>query len=196
MGSNATENGEAIDPRWARAEAAFNNGDIQGALFLFKAMAKDGEPYALVEVGNLLELDDPQSHFALARLLFNGSIAAEDKTIFFRHAQSAMREEKGFASLLLGRAHELGMFSDKNLELAKKYYGIAAAHGFVVAMRQLGVIAFAEGRWDAGLCLFSKAALTTLKIASSSLDDPRLAMVNVHGETPLSEGRKRLGSIK
>ena len=191
-----------LDARWDEAIASWEQGNKFKALALYKALADEGEAYALVEIGNLHELgaidgtpnfeeaakwyrkaifsvDDPKAHLGMARMLFNRQLqVSHDGESFSRHALAAAARGETLAKLFLGLAYEGGCFGTIDKEKAAAYYEQAALEGMILAERRLVRLALDSGRYWVATKLFLTSCFRSIRIAFRNPSDPRLAGVS------------------
>ena len=197
--SAAQNDGSLFESSWKQATTCWEKGDFQGALFIFKALAAEGESYALVEIGNLYELgvvsgapdfeeaarwyrkavfevSDPKANLALARMYLDGHLQADaPQETFVRHANDAGVRGEPLAWLMLGTAFEAGRLVSRDVSKAKEYYERANAAGMVLAQRRLASIAWKAQQPVAALSLFLCAVWRSLRYSLRNPTDPRLA---------------------
>lgn len=196
----------SVERTWALAEEAFSRGDKKGALFSFLALARQGEWLAYVEVGNLYEMggngveknheealfwyrkavfeaDDPNAHFALARLYFNGRELQQDYEKAFMHASKAISckaplqladHYKPMAYAMLAFLYMKGLGTEKNINKAREVLVRGCDEGFVWSMLMLSSLELRRGRFLKWLKLRLKAGQLFAEISKKDLDDPRL----------------------
>ena len=196
--------GSTVDDRWKRAMDCFSGGDRQGALYLYRSLAEDGEDLALVEVGNIYELgyqqimgdyheaakwyrkaifaiDDAKAHLGLARMYFNRDIDSQDSAeAFIRHASVAASKHEPLAFLMLGIAYQVGYLAVRDGQKAKSYFEQAAAHGMVVARRELCRFALKEKRYLEAIKMYSSLVRDVICISIRNPRDPRLGGIRAN----------------
>jgi len=199
---SSQENTSKLDPRWHVAIKCAEEGNNLRAFALYKALAEEGEHYALVEVGNMYErgavdgtpnfeeaakwyrkavfaVDDPKAHLSLARMLFNRQLqGSDDAEAFSRHALSAAELGEPLARLLLGLAYEGGRLGVEDKNRAASYYERAASEGMILAERRLIRLALDSRRYLAAMKLFVASFFRSVRIAIRNPADPRLAGIS------------------
>lgn len=203
---------DRFEERWNVIAARFATNDYPGALFMLRALAEEGEWVAYVEIGNLyelgghginrdvvealrwyrrsiLEVDDPNAHLGVGRLLYHGDgIERNDERAFYHLTKAG---ERPVAWLLLGLMHQLGRGTPVNLTKAKELYEKAAVAGYLMPLTLLGRIEELNGnRWK-GLWLRLRAAIRGLCIALKNPDDERLVGASLPSAP--NTGRNRVG---
>jgi TPR repeat protein len=199
MSIMAAQNDDShLDPRWTQAMARFDSGDMLGALFLYKALAADGDNYALVEVGNLYELGvvtvgadfeeaakwyrkavfevgDPKANLALARMYFNRQLKADNAlAVFERHAIDAAERGESLGWLMLGLAYEGNRFGTPDRQRAIEYYKRASSAGLVLAERRLAGMAWHAQQFASAVHGFASSLWKTFRYSIRNPNDPRL----------------------
>lgn len=199
---------EPLDDRWRRAMAAWESGDLDSALFLYRSLVEDGERYAMVEVGRIYEVggngvgqnldeaakwyrravyevDDPKAHLSLARLQFNKALAEDSSwEAFEKHGRAALAKGESEAALLLGIALDDGRFGSRDIEKAKAYYRLAAEAGYLFARRRLEALKLYSGEVLSGLLGLLRVTREIFSVATENPNDRRL------------EGLKRVRSTR
>jgi FOG: TPR repeat, SEL1 subfamily len=188
---------EKYDEAWIRATILLDDGDIDGALFAFKRLAKDGCASALVEVASIyhqmgldsnekkkfekaiewykhsIEItDDWESHLGIASVYFceNRDI---DLAIF--HLDLVINHNKDISALYMrARIYE----NDSDILRAIDLYRKAAFEGHIMSERRLALIDPNTNIWKRvfrTVIIIFKA----LKLAANDPDDKRLSFLPI-----------------
>ena len=203
---------DRFEERWNVIAARFATNDYPGALFMLRAMAEEGEWAAYVEIANLyelgghginrdvvealrwyrrsiLEVDDPNAHLGVGRLLYHGDgVERNDERAFYHLTKAG---ERPVAWLLLGLMNQLGRGTPVNLTKAKELYGKAAAAGYLMPLTLLGRLEELDGnRWK-GLWLRLVAAIRGFCVALKNPHDERLVGASLPLAPKDSDKRER-----
>ena len=178
--------------------ACFDKGDMQGALFILKGLAAEGESYALVEIGHIYELGsltgtrdfeeaakwyrkavfeigDPKANLGLARLYFNHQLQSDHPLpVLERHATDAAERGEPLGWLLLGLAYEGNRFGSPDRQRAMGYYRRASSAGMVLAQRRLARIAWQSRQFSTAIADSSRRCGTHFRFSIRNPKDPRL----------------------
>jgi len=203
-----TDRAEAV---WEEAEKAFAVGDAVTALRIFSGLAERGEWLAYVEIGNLLEMgtggvtkdldgalhwyrkaifesDDPNAHFAMARLYWNGKDLSKDFERASHHAQKALGAQKPYnlaehyrpmAYVMLGTMYSEGLGVPKNIEKARAVLKEGATAGFIWPMFELSKLELRCWHFVTALKLRLEAASLGGRIYARDPNDVRLIGTNL-----------------
>lgn len=191
---------KSLDRRWERAVDAFRQGDKAGALYMFKALARDGQKAAYREIGNILEFggagvprnieeavrwyrkaldiaNDGYACIGLARIYYYGKLGKPeyDKALWYLE----LIEEKDFplANLLFAKLYLNGRGVERSRKKASDYLTRAAQQGNVSAKRELGLLAIKEGKIFHGVGLIAATFYEAFRIASENFYDERLRRI-------------------
>ena len=202
---------ETTETRWAAAEDAFAAGDAGSALGIFADLADKGEWLAYVEVGNLLEMgppgveknieralywyrkavfesDDPNAHFALARLYFNGQETSLDHTMARHHVEKALSAPapyqlsdhyRAMAYVMLGNIHARGLGVAKDVKKARQALEEGTEAGYLWPMFELSNLELRSWHFFKGLRLRFRASRIAGSLLTKNPNDPRLIGLNV-----------------
>jgi len=189
---------EIDDPRWERAHEAIQANDYAGALFLFKAMAKDGIKDAYTKIGYTYslggygvdknhgeaikwlrkayyEVDDAWAAIGLGRSYYYGQGVKKDYADARKYFYEAARIINiDIANLMLGRIYHDGLGVEKDLAKAYYFYRRAAAKGNLVALFKLGWVIHEKGEIAKGACVRYRAAREISKVKRKNPKDSRL----------------------
>ena len=198
------------DDSWTQAGAAFAKGDLATSLRIFEGLAKQGEWLAYAEIGNLLELggagvqrdleralywyrravfesDDPNAHFALARLFFNGTEVERDYEKAHYHADKALAAKppyqladqyRGMAYVMQGFIYANGQSVIKDLSKARAILTEGASAGYIWPMFELSALELKRWHIVKWIALRVKAAKTAAALLAKNPDDPKLVGLN------------------
>lgn len=187
----------SLDRRWDQAIKTFSNGDKAGALFIFKALAKDGELAAFREIGNIYEFggggvekdikeainwydksvdyaNDGYACIGLARIYFYGKQGKPDYSKVLWYLSLVENNNLPLADLLLGKVYRLGKGVKADIKRARKFYERSSSTGNVYAMKELALLEIGCGHYMYGLFLWSKAFVLAVIIGAKNIHDPRL----------------------
>ena len=179
---------ESHETKWLQAVGVFEEGDLAGALFLFKKLAHEGCAPALIEIGNIYELggggvkqdleiakrwyryavdiiDDARAHLALGRLYLQTGTSNSDFSKARFHLNNLIEHNchRG-AYFGLGMIYHFGLGVSRDLEKAEEFYILAVEQGHVLALRNLASIRFRQSKL-AATRMWVTACCKTLKIA-------------------------------
>lgn len=183
------------DPEWEKAAEAVRRGDMQGALFIFRKIARDGYWAAYLEIGNIYEIggdgvernldeavawywksiehmDEPKAHLALARVYMRRKVSDEELRLAHYHL-SLLPDEPG-ALFGLGMLYDFGWGVDQDRRLAIEYYQKALNQGHVMAMRRYSILMIKSGRLLKGISAWLRSTIELTKILSTNPGDSRI----------------------
>jgi len=196
---------------WDAAEAALARQDGSTALNIFSNLAEKGEWLAYVEVGNLLELappgvqrdidgamrwyrkaifesDDPNAHFALARLYWNGTDIPTDYVKAHQHAQKALAAREPYrlaehyrpmAYVMLGSMYSNGLGVIADIEKARAVLREGAGEGFVWPIFELSKLELKCWHIFESIRLRFRASRIAGQLLATDPNDVRLVGANV-----------------
>ncbi len=184
---------------WQKAVDSFNQGDLIGALYVFKKISRT-RPTALVEIGNIYELggggveqnfveackwyeksveelNDPKAHMGLGRLYFYGhGVHRNYDKALYHFGLLASEGERG-ALYALGLMSQYGLGIEINNSCAANYYRRAADLGHLLALRQLALLNFKQGHYISGAISWIKSSFMIFKAVMKDEEDPRVRIV-------------------
>ena len=187
-----------IYDQWRTAENTFLKGDLAGALFLLKKLAKEGCELAFLEIGNIYELggggveknlkkaiawyersiseihENPAAHLALGRLYLQSSETC-DFAKASHHFLIAKDSEMG-ALFGLGMLFERGQGVPKSNEKALVYYREAANLGHITALARISSLS-REGGGVKRVCNWIKTRHLMAKLIKA---DPTIKTKHHH----------------
>lgn len=158
MGTRQLDVNEELLTRWKLSEDSFLKGDLAGALFILKKLAKEGFEPAYLEIGNIYELGgggvekdlnkaeywykrsassldkNSSTHLALGRIYLQSKSDKIEAAI--SHFERVKHQEMG-ALFGLGLIYENGLGVQKSLTKAIDYYQQAADAGHIMAKARL-----------------------------------------------------------
>ncbi len=172
------------------------SGQFEKALMMFEALAEEGEPVAN-EVGYIYEcggdgvaqdwdaarrwymraveeLDDDYAYMGLARMALRGYSDAGSSADAVGYLRKASDVDNPVALIMLGALYHFGETVPKDLHQAAQLYERARAHGYVLALKNLGSLRIEQGRYFAGLLLRFKAIVMAMSLVWKDQSDPRL----------------------
>jgi len=196
---NAIDDKEAsLESRWQEANTRYRKGDKLGALFLFKSLAKDGEPAAYREIANIYEqpssggvkqnfakarewykkaidvANDVHGCIGLGRILYYGKGSPRDFYQAFAYYSMVEDKEIPVVNLMLGRMYGLGHGVTKDYDKAKHYYQKAMSTGNLVALKDLGLLELELKDYLPGIYHWCSAVLKIIYLTFCNRYDPRL----------------------
>lgn len=172
-----TEN--VLDKKWNQAVVLVRNGDLDGALFLFKSLATDGEKAAYREIARLYEkkedfgrakewyfkaiedAEDIEGCIALARLSYLGKGLPKSTEIALEYLDMIDANENHKAFLLKARIYAF----EGNLCDSKKYYKKSYELGNIVALSELASLNLKEGKYLKWVVRKMRSAILSFNIA-------------------------------
>lgn len=183
-------------PDWEKAVAAFENGDLSGALFTFRKISKQ-RPGALVEIGNIYEIggggveqdyskakiwyekaidevDDPKAHLGLGRLWYFGWGVEQNFERARYHFETIEEAHEPGALFALGHMHLHGQGVNCDRDVGLQYLKKSISYGHLLALREYGKYEVTEGRVFSGLIIFLKAVLKVMILLVKSPGDKRI----------------------
>ncbi len=187
------------DEKWVQAVSVFNDGDVEGALFLFKRLADEGCAPALTEIGNIYEhgwgvqrdldkaiewytcavdlIDDLNAHLGLGRSYFARRLSIADYERARYHFIRLIEEKNHRGALYgLGILYEFGLGVEQSYDYAERYYQLAVEQGHLLALRNMARIAFRRKRYLRGCWLWLRASIKIIRVGGKDLGDPRLGI--------------------
>ncbi len=196
---------------WDAAEAALDRQDGSTALSIFSTLAEKGEWLAYVEVGNLLELappgvkrdidgamrwyrkaifesDDPNAHFAMARLYWNGAYIPTDHLKAYQHAKKAVAAPEPYrlaeryrpmAYVMLGSMYLNGLGVSADVEKARAVLRQGAGEGFVWPIFELSKLELKCWHVFESIRLRFRASRIAGQLLANDPNDVRLVGINV-----------------
>jgi TPR repeat protein len=208
---NAELGVEPDDLLWANGEESFARGDSGRALQIYLKLAHRGHWLAYAEVGNLLELgaggttaqpdralywyrkavfeaDDPNAHFALARLHFHGQYVEQSFAKALSHCEKALRAPpphqvalhyRGMAYVMLGVLYAKGLGTKRDVEKACQVLTEGAAEGFVWAKFELAALELRRWHLFRWFRMRMHAAISASELVSKDPRDPKLIGVRL-----------------
>ena len=185
------------DPRWDKAFNAWNSGDREGAIFVFKSLASSGVTAAFSRLGEAYESKGTTQNFSeairwykksyyenndltgaigLARMYYYGRGTKEDNESAFRIYNDIKQSHDPIVYLMLGRFYQFGYVVEKDLKKAKYNYLKSIALKNIPAIRNLAYIEKEQGRYCVFINLILKAVISYFKVASKNPKDDRLSI--------------------
>lgn len=188
-----------MDREWNTAVRAFREGDLAGALVIFKKLASKGSIAALVEVGNIYELGGGGviQNYAEARRWYERAVNEGDSAVaclrlgnfhyaglgvqqnfdnaFFYFSQLDDSSEPS-ALYLLGKMYEMGHGVEQDFRTAMTYYQRAATLGSALAYRDIAFVQLKQGHYLAGSVTWFKACVKIFRIALRDPNDRRIKL--------------------
>ena len=198
---------DPLDPLWEKADEAAKNGDIVGALFIWKAIAEKGVWQIYARIGEIYETgangvekdiqkalywyrkavfegDDPIAHVGLGRAYYLGIGIEQNLTSALGHFERAFSHGSIEAALYLGVMYHRGDAVERDSRRAKQYLRIAAAKEYYYAYAELARVAFDEKRFLNGIYVLAKSLFLGIRISLKNSHDPRLLGIErSHGLT-------------
>jgi len=182
------------DPRWDRAFDAWNSGDREGAIFLYKSLATDGAYAAYARLGEAYESGGETQNFnealrwyrksyyehsdlsgavGLARMYFYGKGIEKDYSHAFNIYSDIKLSHNAVVYLMLGRIYNYGYLGRNDLKKAKINYLKSIAKGNIPAIRNLAFLEKNNGNYFLFIKLMIIGIYTAFKIAYQNPKDVR-----------------------
>lgn len=182
------------DHEWQQAVKAVETGDLEGALFVFRKIARTC-PAALPEIGNIYELggrdvernddealrwyersiektNDSRAHLAIGRICLKRKRSRDELERAIYHF-SLLDDEPG-ALFALGMIYEQGLGTAVDWDEALTYYERSVDLGHIMAKKRCAVLEIKKGKLVKGLLNWWKASLEIFKTLNHNPEDTRL----------------------
>lgn len=183
------------DQRWGKAFDAWESGDREGAIFLYKSLASDGAYASYARLGEAYESGGNTQDFnealrwyrksyfehqdiwgaiGLARMYYYGRGVEIDYEYAFKIYNDIKLNNNPIVSLMLGRIYEFGRLGKQDKQKAKTNYLKAIAKGNIAAIRNLAFLEKEQGNYLRFLKLLVIALIKAFKVAYKNPKDARL----------------------
>lgn len=190
----------SYDETWARAIKSYDSGDVSGALFLFKKMARQGYSPAALAVGSIYEhgnsgvpkdidtaidyylralnaTDDVKAHLALGRCYLTRGKTQSDYQKARYHFINLIEDRNHRGSLYgLGVIYEHGLGVEQSYGYANQFYQEAVDQGHLLAKRNMARIFLKQGSYLKGVWLWLKASMQIMRVGTPNIGDDRLGI--------------------
>lgn len=164
-----TEDWEVFKDRWYEVAELHDAGDVAGAVFQLKRLAKEGFAPALVELGDKYEfggggidvdlaeavewykksveaIDDVRSHIGLARIYLQSEELDPDRSLSFYHLKLLADTDTMAGWFGLGFAYQRGIGAEVDLDAAESCFRNAIEKGHLVAGTHLAQVLLANDK--------------------------------------------------
>ncbi|MDZ4283393.1 MAG: tetratricopeptide repeat protein [Hydrogenophaga sp.] len=191
------DNEEAIERRWKQAISAMECDNAEGALYLLKSLAAEGDSAAMAEIGVIYETGpgsipvdisktvtwytraadkgNLEGLLALARLSLIGEGLSRDYIRARNLYESILdRTEDPRALFGLGWIYHQGFGVKVDLNRASEFYVRAARAGHLLAPKWLAAILWFHGKYASAVRCWIKAVLRIWKTALFDKKNMRL----------------------
>lgn len=194
---NQVSNPEGLKNEWYKAVNSFREGDKQGALYVFKKIAKEGVLEAYVEIGNIYHRggggitrdvnqavywyqkaidqgNDPKAYLALGEIYLYCDQNQPNFDKAYEYFTRAASENEPGAFFALGYMSERGLAKGKDLDRAIDFYESAIKHGHILAHTRISKIFFYKRKFVKAISHYSKGLFLGLVAVIKNPDDRRL----------------------
>jgi len=189
-----------IDRRWSLAVDTLRRGDKAGALYLFKALEREGELAALREIGNIMEFggggvtkdidaaiawykkavdraNDAYACIGLARIYYYGAGGNRDHEKALWYLKLIEDKDYPLVNLLLGKMYRHGNGVPQSIDRAIEYFQKAIAKGSIHAEKELGKLQIQRGKFFSGALLIVRSFFRAVVVGSKNVFDERLKSI-------------------